>query len=370
MNTFDLAILKTKQLIKSRVLYGFLTMTDFNEIILSNFTLQEDEIKELLTMIDEAGIGIIDEMGKPMLFEHDDVESELIDFSKAQWEDVNAVEVSDGMRMYLQEIGRIPLLTAEQEIALAKRIEEGDSDAKAFLAEANLRLVVSISKKYLGRGLQFLDLIQEGNIGLMKAVDKFDYKLGFKFSTYATWWIRQSIQRAIADQSRTIRIPVHMGELKYKVLKTSQQIENEHGREASPKEIAQKLDWPIEKVLEVMSVVNDPVSLDTAIRSTDDSRLSDFIKDDSVQNPADIVTKSVLSHCLNDVMDEVLTPREKQVLMYRMGYQNGDKKTLEEIGKEFDLTRERIRQIEKTAIRKLRQTKNTIELREFYEDNP
>ena len=263
------------------------------------------------------------------------------------------IAIDDPVKIYLKEIGRVPLLTAEEEIELAQRMTQGDSYAKKRLSEANLRLVVSIAKKYVGRGMQFLDLIQEGNLGLIKAVEKFDYTKGFKFSTYATWWIRQAITRAIADQARTIRIPVHMVETITKVKKVSSQLLHENGHDPSADEIAEKLDMPVERVREIMRIAQDPVSLETPIGEEEDSHLGDFIPDDEAPAPAEAASLMLLKEQLNDVLS-TLTDREAKVLKLRFGLEDGRSRTLEEVGKEFDVTRERIRQIEAKALRKLR----------------
>lgn len=276
----------------------------------------------------------------------------------------NNVNIEDHVRMYLKEIGKVPLLTSEEEVELAKRMEQGDEEAKARLAEANLRLVVSIAKRYVGRGMQLLDLIQEGNLGLMKAVKKFDYRKGYKFSTYATWWIRQAITRAIADQARTIRIPVHMVETINKLLRVSRQLLQELGREPTDEEIAEKMDIPVSKVREIMKISQDPVSLETPIGEEEDSHLGDFIKDENVTSPADAASFVLLQEQLNEVLD-TLTEREQEVLKLRFGLEDGRTRTLEEVGKEFNVTRERIRQIEAKALRKLRHPSRSRKLKDF-----
>jgi RNA polymerase primary sigma factor len=276
----------------------------------------------------------------------------------------DGINVDDPVRMYLREIGRIPLLTYEQELELAKKILEGDEEAKQHLAESNLRLVVSIAKKYVGRGMLFLDLIQEGNMGLIKAVEKFDYTKGFKFSTYATWWIRQAITRAIADQARTIRIPVHMVETINKLIRTSRHLLQQLGREPSPEEIAEEMEIPVEKVMEIQKIAQDPVSLETPIGEEDDSHLGDFIQDDDSPAPQDSAAYTLLKEQLEEVM-ETLTPREAKVLKLRFGLEDGKARTLEEVGKEFMVTRERIRQIEAKALRKLRHPSRSKKLRDY-----
>lgn len=272
----------------------------------------------------------------------------------------------DPVRMYLKEIGRIPLLSSEEEIELAKRMEEGDEEAKKKLSEANLRLTVSIAKRYSGRGMQFLDLIQEGNLGLIKAVEKFDYRKGYKFSTYATWWIRQSITRAIADQARTIRIPVHMVETMNRVNRTSRRLLQEYGREPTPEEIAKEMGIPESRVIEIQKISQDPVSLETPIGEEEDSHLGDFIEDEQSAAPTDVVAGSMLKEQLINVLD-TLTPREEKVLRLRYGIDDGKPRTLEEVGKEFNVTRERIRQIEAKALRKLRHPSRSKRLKDFIE---
>ncbi len=276
----------------------------------------------------------------------------------------DGVSIDDPVKVYLKEIGRVPLLTPEEEVELAVRISNGDDAAKKRLSEANLRLVVSIAKRYLGRGMQFLDLIQEGNLGLIKAVEKFDYTKGFKFSTYATWWIRQAITRAIADQARTIRIPVHMVETINKVKKVSSQLLHANGREPGAEEIAEELDMPVEKVREIMRVAQEPVSLETPIGEEEDSHLGDFIPDDDAPSPADAASHTLLKETLNSVLDS-LTPREEKVLRLRFGLEDGRSRTLEEVGREFNVTRERIRQIEAKALRKLRHPSRSKRLKDF-----
>lgn len=276
------------------------------------------------------------------------------------------ISVDDPVRMYLKEIGKIPLLSADSEIELAKRMEQGDEEAKKKLAEANLRLVVSIAKRYVGRGMLFLDLIQEGNMGLIKAVEKFDYRKGYKFSTYATWWIRQAITRSIADQARTIRIPVHMVETINKLVRVSRQLLQDLGREPSPEEIAKEMDLEVEKVREIIKIAQEPVSLETPIGEEEDSHLGDFIPDDDAQSPAEAATFTLLKEQLVEVLD-TLTPREQKVLRLRFGLDDGRARTLEEVGKEFDVTRERIRQIEAKALRKLRHPSRSKKLKDFLE---
>ena len=288
-------------------------------------------------------------------------ELKLDEITDTSYEGIN---VDDPVRMYLREIGRIQLLNFEQELELAKQILEGDEEAKQRLAESNLRLVVSIAKKYVGRGMLFLDLIQEGNMGLIKAVEKFDYTKGFKFSTYATWWIRQAITRAIADQARTIRIPVHMVETINKLIRTSRHLLQQMGREPTPDEIAEEMEIPVEKVMEIQKIAQDPVSLETPIGEEDDSHLGDFIQDDDSPAPHDSAAYTLLKEQLEDVMN-TLTPREAKVLKLRFGLEDGKARTLEEVGREFEVTRERIRQIEAKALRKLRHPSRSKKLRDY-----
>ena len=304
--------------------------------------------------VDDTDVDIDD-----MISGEDEVDMEHIDLSVPE-----GVSIEDPVRMYLKEIGKGPLLNAEREIELAKRMEEGDEEAKKELAEANLRLVVSIAKRYVGRGMLFLDLIQEGNLGLIKAVEKFDYHKGYKFSTYATWWIRQAITRAIADQARTIRIPVHMVETINKLIRVSRQLLQELGREPLPEEIAKELDMPVERVREILKISQEPVSLETPIGEEEDSHLGDFIQDDNVPVPAEAAAQTLLKEQLDEVLD-TLTEREQKVLRLRFGMNDGRARTLEEVGKEFDVTRERIRQIEAKALRKLRHPSRSRKLRDY-----
>ena len=296
-----------------------------------------------------------------IISEEDDVDMENIDLSVPE-----GVSIEDPVRMYLKEIGKVPLLTAEEEVELAQRMEEGDMEAKKKLAEANLRLVVSIAKRYVGRGMLFLDLIQEGNLGLIKAVEKFDYKKGYKFSTYATWWIRQAITRAIADQARTIRIPVHMVETINKFVRVQRQLLQELGREPYPEEIAKQMNMPVERVREIQKISLEPVSLETPIGEEEDSHLGDFIQDDNVPVPADAAAFTLLREQLEEVLG-TLTEREQKVLKLRFGLEDGRARTLEEVGKEFKVTRERIRQIEAKALRKLRHPSRSRKLKDYLE---
>ena len=300
-----------------------------------------------------------------LLTDDDDMELD-VDMDNLDLSVPDGVSIEDPVRMYLKEIGKVPLLSAEEEIELAKKMELGDEEAKKKLAEANLRLVVSIAKRYVGRGMLFLDLIQEGNLGLIKAVEKFDYRKGYKFSTYATWWIRQAITRAIADQARTIRIPVHMVETINKLIRVSRQLLQELGREPSPEEIAEEMNMPVERVREILKISQEPVSLETPIGEEEDSHLGDFIQDDNVPVPVDAAAYTLLREQLDEVLD-TLTDREKKVLSLRFGLEDGRGRTLEEVGKEFNVTRERIRQIEAKALRKLRHPTRSRKLRDYLE---
>ena len=304
------------------------------------------------------------EIDPELFLEEEDLEEEEIDVDHLELSMPEGVNIEDPVRMYLKEIGKVPLLTPEEEIDLAKRMEMGDESAKKRLAEANLRLVVSIAKRYVGRGMQFLDLIQEGNLGLIKAVEKYDYSKGFKFSTYATWWIRQAITRSIADQARTIRIPVHMVETINRLIRTSRQLLQELGREPLPEELAKKLDMPVDRVREIMKMSQDPVSLETPIGEEEDSHLGDFIQDEHVQIPVDAATYTLLHEQLMEVLD-TLTDREQKVLRLRFGLDDGRPRTLEEVGREFNVTRERIRQIEAKALRKLRHPSRSRKLKDY-----
>ena len=294
-------------------------------------------------------------------------EEEEVDMEKIDLSVPDGISIEDPVRMYLKEIGKVPLLSAEEEIDLARRMSEGDESAKKRLAEANLRLVVSIAKRYVGRGMLFLDLIQEGNLGLIKAVEKFDYQKGFKFSTYATWWIRQAITRAIADQARTIRIPVHMVETINRLVRTQRQLVQKLGREATPEELAKELDMPVDRVREIMKISQDPVSLETPIGEEEDSHLGDFIQDDNVEVPADAATYTLLHEQLMEVLS-TLTEREQKVLRLRFGLDDGRPRTLEEVGRQFNVTRERIRQIEAKALRKLRHPSRSKVLKDYLDE--
>ena len=335
---------------------------DINPEFIDDFYKQaEDNDLEIL--------GFQDDMIPEKVDEEDEVDiKDDADFFVSQTDDdiLKGVNIDDPVRMYLKEIGKVPLLSANEEVELAKRMEAGDEDAKRQLAEANLRLVVSIAKRYVGRGMLFLDLIQEGNLGLIKAVEKFDYKKGFKFSTYATWWIRQAITRAIADQARTIRIPVHMVETINKLIRIKRQLLQELGRDPTPEEIALEMEMDPDKVREILKIAQEPVSLETPIGEEEDSYLGDFIPDDEVQAPSDVATFTLLREQLSNVL-HTLTDREQKVLRLRFGLDDGRARTLEEVGKEFDVTRERIRQIEAKALRKLRHPSRSKKLKDYLE---
>ncbi|ANY72184.1 RNA polymerase sigma factor RpoD [Paenibacillus ihbetae] len=336
---------------------------------LSPFDQDTEQMEEFYEQLADLGIDVVnesdDEVSHRASDDHESHDNEDFGFD----DDLSlppGIKINDPVRMYLKEIGRVPLLSADDEIELANRIEQGDEEAKRRLAEANLRLVVSIAKRYVGRGMLFLDLIQEGNMGLIKAVEKFDYKKGFKFSTYATWWIRQAITRAIADQARTIRIPVHMVETINKLIRVSRQLLQELGREPSPEEIAAEMELSVEKVREIMKIAQEPVSLETPIGEEDDSHLGDFIEDQEALAPADAAAYELLKEQLEDVLD-TLTEREENVLRLRFGLDDGRTRTLEEVGKVFGVTRERIRQIEAKALRKLRHPSRSKRLKDFLE---
>ena len=342
---------------------GELTMGDISSK-LEAVEMDSEQIERIYDYIEKQGIEIVGNFGDeiPELEGDDDfeiTEDELSDLSVPE-----SVSVDDPVRMYLKEIGKVPLLSGQEEAEMAQRMTEGDLDAKHRLAEANLRLVVSIAKRYVGRGMLFLDLIQEGNLGLIKAVEKFDYTKGYKFSTYATWWIRQAITRAIADQARTIRIPVHMVETINKFIRVTRQLVQELGRDPLPEEVAKELNMPIDKVGEIMKIAQEPVSLETPIGEEEDSSLQDFIQDNETPAPQDAATFRLLKEQLVEVLG-TLTPREEKVLRLRFGLDNGRARTLEEVGKEFNVTRERIRQIEAKALRKLRHPSRSKKLKDF-----
>ena len=342
---------------------------EYQEIIdtFQDLKLDEEQYDLIMQILEKSDIDIIrtqeEEVPETDLvsIEEENTEEQDLDIDLTIPDSVN---IEDPVRMYLKEIGKVPLLTAEEEQDLAQRMEDGDEEAKKRLAEANLRLVVSIAKRYVGRGMLFLDLIQEGNLGLIKAVEKFDYRKGFKFSTYATWWIRQAITRAIADQARTIRIPVHMVETINKLVRVSRQLLQELGREPTPEEIAEKMDIPVDRVREIIKISQEPVSLETPIGEEEDSHLGDFIPDEYASEPAEAASFTFLREQLMSVLD-TLTEREKRVLMLRFGIADGRTRTLEEVGKEFNVTRERIRQIEAKALRKLRHPSRSKKLKDF-----
>ena len=329
--------------------------------------LNAEQFEKILDYLEKNNIDVLklQESDDDVLLPEDE-DMEEIELDKIDLSVPDGVSIDDPVRMYLKEIGKVPLLTAEEEIELAKKMEQGDQEAKKRLAEANLRLVVSIAKRYVGRGMLFLDLIQEGNLGLIKAVEKFDYRKGYKFSTYATWWIRQAITRAIADQARTIRIPVHMVETINKLIRVSRQLLQELGREPTPEEIAEEMDMPVERVREILKISQEPVSLETPIGEEEDSHLGDFIQDDNVPVPADAATFTLLKEQLDEVLS-TLTEREQKVLILRFGLEDGRARTLEEVGKEFNVTRERIRQIEAKALLKLRHPSRSRKLKDYLE---
>ena len=347
---------------------------EYTEIVeyYKEMNLNEKQIKMVVAYLEDHDIDVLriqsedEEPNDDMLLlseegedDNEDTDVENIDLTVPE-----GVSIEDPVRMYLKEIGKVPLLTADEEIELAKRMEDGDENAKKRLAEANLRLVVSIAKRYVGRGMLFLDLIQEGNLGLIKAVEKFDYRKGYKFSTYATWWIRQAITRAIADQARTIRIPVHMVETINKLIRVSRQLLQELGREPTPEEIAKEMNMSVDRVREILKISQEPVSLETPIGEEEDSHLGDFIQDDNVPVPADAAAFTMLKEQLEEVLG-TLTEREQKVLRLRFGLDDGRARTLEEVGKEFNVTRERIRQIEAKALRKLRHPSRSKKLKDF-----
>ncbi len=348
-----------------------------NQEIIDHFKgidLSEDDYDRIWETLEKNGIDILkmtspseDDMEPDDDVPPEEIEAEEeVDVENVDLSVPDSVSIEDPVRMYLKEIGKVPLLSAEEEVELAKRMELGDQEAKNKLAEANLRLVVSIAKRYVGRGMLFLDLIQEGNLGLIKAVEKFDYRKGYKFSTYATWWIRQAITRAIADQARTIRIPVHMVETINKLIRVSRQLLQELGREPTPEEIAAEMNMPVEKVREILKISQEPVSLETPIGEEEDSHLGDFIQDEQVPVPADAAAFELLKEQLNEVLD-TLTEREQKVLRLRFGLDDGKARTLEEVGRQFNVTRERIRQIEAKALRKLRHPSRSRKLKDYLE---
>ena len=363
--------IKFEEKLKNLVALGkkkksILEIQEINEVF-SDMELEAEQMEKIFEYLESQNIDVL--RISPDTDDADDVEILLTDEDEVDMEKIDlsvpdGISIEDPVRMYLKEIGKVPLLSAEEEIELAKRMAEGDEDAKKRLAEANLRLVVSIAKRYVGRGMLFLDLIQEGNLGLIKAVEKFDYRKGYKFSTYATWWIRQAITRAIADQARTIRIPVHMVETINKLIRVSRQLLQELGREPSPEEIAEEMDMSVDRVREILKISQEPVSLETPIGEEEDSHLGDFIQDDNVPVPADAAAFTLLKEQLIEVLG-TLTEREQKVLRLRFGLDDGRARTLEEVGKEFNVTRERIRQIEAKALRKLRHPSRSRKLKDY-----
>ena len=352
---------KVKNIVKKAKESGKMT---YGELAKELEDTNPEQIDKVFDAFEEMGVNLLNDDFEEEPDIEDLKEVEELKLDEITDTSFEGVSVDDPVRMYLREIGKIQLLSYEKELELAKRILENDEEARQELAEANLRLVVSIAKKYVGRGMLFLDLIQEGNMGLIKAVEKFDYTKGYKFSTYATWWIRQAITRAIADQARTIRIPVHMVETINKLIRTSRLLLQRLGREPSPEEIAEELEMPVEKVMEIQKIAQDPVSLETPIGEEDDSHLGDFIQDDDSPAPQDAAAYTMLKEQLEEVMN-TLTPREAKVLKLRFGLEDGKARTLEEVGREFDVTRERIRQIEAKALRKLRHPSRSKKLRDY-----
>ena len=350
---------KIEALIEMGKSKGVLTYKEVMDT-LDELELDSEQIERIYDRFEALNIDVVEEMEIP-----DDITSDISEL-ESDLGSTEGMAIDDPVRMYLKEIGKVPLLSAAEEIEIAKRMADGDQDAKKQLAEANLRLVVSVAKRYVGRGMLFLDLIQEGNLGLIKAVEKFDYRKGYKFSTYATWWIRQAITRAIADQARTIRIPVHMVETINKLIRVNRQLLQEYGREPRPDEIAREMGISEEKVREIIKVAQEPVSLETPIGEEEDSHLGDFIPDDDAPAPAEVAAFTLLKEQLMEVLD-TLTPREEKVLRLRFGLDDGKARTLEEVGREFNVTRERIRQIEAKALRKLRHPSRSKKLKDFLE---
>ena len=368
--TFDEKLSKLLELAKSKK--NVLEEKDIHDAFAGE-ELTPEKLDRIYDFLDKKHVDVLkmsndDDMDPDLFTEDEDPDPEdEIDMEHIDLSVPEGVSVDDPVRMYLKEIGKVPLLSPDEEIELAKKIELGDEAAKKKLAEANLRLVVSIAKRYVGRGMQLLDLIQEGNLGLIKAVEKFDYRKGYKFSTYATWWIRQAITRAIADQARTIRIPVHMVETINRLVRTQRQLVQKLGREATPEELAKELDMPVDRVREIMKISQDPVSLETPIGKEEDSHLGDFIQDDNVEVPADAATYTLLHEQLMEVLS-TLTEREQKVLRLRFGLDDGRPRTLEEVGRQFNVTRERIRQIEAKALRKLRHPSRSKVLKDYLDE--
>ena len=368
--TFEEKLSKLLELAKSKK-----NVLDETEVLdaFAGEELTPEKLDRIYDFLDKKHVDVLkmsndDDMDPDLFSEDEDADPEdAIDVEHIDLSVPEGIGVDDPVRMYLKEIGKVPLLSPDEEIELAKKIELGDEEAKKKLAESNLRLVVSIAKRYAGRGMQLLDLIQEGNLGLIKAVEKFDYRKGYKFSTYATWWIRQAITRAIADQARTIRIPVHMVETINRLVRTQRQLVQKLGREATPEELAKELDMPVERVREIMKISQDPVSLETPIGEEEDSHLGDFIQDNNVEVPADAATYTLLHEQLMDVLS-TLTEREQKVLRLRFGLDDGRPRTLEEVGRQFNVTRERIRQIEAKALRKLRHPSRSKILKDYLDE--
>ena len=357
MEKQDTRVQKIRELLDTGKSKGTLTYKEIMDS-LEELDLDQEQVEKIYEHLEEMNIDVVEDVEVP-----EDINEEIAEIENTLAA-VEGVNIDDPVRMYLKEIGKVPLLTASEEVEIARRMAEGDPEAKRQLAEANLRLVVSIAKRYVGRGMLFLDLIQEGNLGLIKAVEKFDYRKGYKFSTYATWWIRQAITRAIADQARTIRIPVHMVETINKLIRVNRQLVQEYGRDPRPDEIAREMGVSEEKVREIIKIAQEPVSLETPIGEEDDSHLGDFIEDQDAPAPAEAVAVTLLKEQLMDVLNS-LTPREAKVLRLRYGLDDGKARTLEEVGKEFNVTRERIRQIEAKALRKLRHPSRSKKLKDF-----
>ena len=356
-----------KQILAKYEKKGAITFKEMVDM-LEKLSLEPEEVEKVYEALENANIDIIEEIEddnvEPDVEELEEIEEEIKIEEVTNLDVPDSVNIDDPVRLYLKEIGKIPLLSAEEEIECAKKMMDGDEKARKKLSEANLRLVVSIAKKYVGRGMLFLDLIQEGNLGLIKAVEKFDYRKGYKFSTYATWWIRQAITRAIADQARTIRIPVHMVETINKLIRTSRHLLQQLGREPSIEEIAAEMEMPVERVKEIKKVAQEPVSLETPIGEEEDSHLGDFIPDDDAPSPSELAAYTLLREQLEEII-QTLTPREAKVLKLRFGLEDGKARTLEEVGKEFQVTRERIRQIEAKALRKLRHPSRSKKLKDY-----